>query len=103
MTQKESKSAPQGRMKFFIGGALIIAAIVYFIVSSTQASAQYYLTIDELNQKESEMVGRDLRVSGVVLGDTIQYDTENLILTFTVAHIPGDNKEIEAQGGLGMV
>ena len=103
MTEQEATSAPPGRLKFIIGGALIVAAIIYLIISSTKASAQYYLTIDELNKKESEMVGRDVRISGVVLGDTIQYDTENLILTFTVAHIPGDNKEIEAQGGLAMV
>ena len=37
------------RIKFFIGGALILAAVIYLIVSSTQASAQYFMTIDELN------------------------------------------------------
>jgi cytochrome c-type biogenesis protein CcmE len=35
-----------GRAKFLIGGLLIVAAIVYLIASSTQAAAQYYLTID---------------------------------------------------------
>ena len=44
-----------------------------------------------------------MRVSGAVLGDTIQYDSQNLILTFDVAHVPGDNAEIEAQGGLAEV
>lgn len=92
-----------GRMKFIIGGALIIAAIIYLIVSSTQASAQYFLTIDELNAKGASMRGRDLRISGAVVGDSIQYDAQNLILTFTVANIPGDNNIIDAQGGLAAV
>ena len=45
----------------------------------------------------------NVRVSGVVLGDSIQYDPQTLTLTFTVANIPGDNKEIEAMGGLAEV
>jgi cytochrome c-type biogenesis protein CcmE len=89
--------------KFLIGGLLIIAAIVYLIVSSTQASAQYFLTIDELQGRMAEMKGQDLRISGAVIGDTISYDSQTLTLKFTVANIPGDNKVIEQQGGLAAV
>jgi cytochrome c-type biogenesis protein CcmE len=98
-----SQSGLAGRAKFIAGGLLIIAAVVYLIVSSTQASAQYFLTIDELQAKRSSMVGADVRVSGAVIGDSIQYDPQTLTLSFTVAHVPGDNKEIEAQGGLAAV
>lgn len=92
------------RLKFFVGGALILAAIVYLIVSSTQASAQYFLTVDELKAKSAASLGnRELRISGAVLGDTIQYDSKTLTLTFTVAHVPGDNAEIDKQGGLAAV
>ena len=82
---------------------IIIAAIIYLIVSSTQASAQYFLTVEELEAKGSEVVGRDVRISGAVIGDTIMNDTAALTLTFTVAHIPGDNNEIEELGGLANV
>lgn len=92
-----------GRSKFIIGGLLIVAAIVYLIYSSTQANAQYFLTVQELEARGSSVAGQDVRVSGAVLGDTIQYDPQTLKLTFTVAHVPGDNKEIEAQGGLAAV
>jgi cytochrome c-type biogenesis protein CcmE len=85
-----------GRAKFLIGGLLILAAVIYLIVSSTKASAQYFLTVDELNAKGSSVAGRDLRISGAVIGDSIKYDPQTLTLTFTVAHVPGDNKEIEA-------
>ena len=91
------------RVKFIIGGLLIVAAVIYLIASSTQASAQYFLTIGEVATKGSEVMGRDLRVSGAVIGDTIQYDAQTLTLTFTVADIPGDNNVIEAQGGLAAV
>jgi cytochrome c-type biogenesis protein CcmE len=98
-----TKSHKPGRGKFFIGGALIVVAIVYLIYSSTKASAQYFLTIAELQAKGGEMVGKDARISGVVLGDTIQNDTANATLTFTIANIPGDNKVIEQMGGLAKV
>ena len=46
-----AESNPAVRWKFIIGGLLIVAAVVYLIVSSTQASAQYFLTVDEINRQ----------------------------------------------------
>lgn len=96
-------NVPANRLKFLIGGLLIVAAVIYLIITSTQASAQYFMTIAELEEKGTQVIGRDLRVSGAVIGDSIQYDPQTLTLRFTVAHVPGDNKEIEAQGGLAAV
>ena len=96
-------SGTAGRMKFIFGGLLIAAAVIYLIVSSTQAGAEYFLTVDELDSKREGILGQDLRISGAVIGDTIQYDPQTLELSFTVAHVPGDNQEIEALGGLGVV
>ena len=90
-------------MKFILGGLLIVSAVIYLIVSSTQASAQYFLTVNEVLEKGNEILDRDLRISGAVIGDTIQYDLDTLTITFQVAHIPGDNDEINAQGGLAQV
>lgn len=91
------------RIKFFLGGFLILAAVAYLIVSSTQASAQYFVTVAELNAKGVGAVDQNVRVSGAILGDSIQYDPQTLTLTFTVADVPGDNAEIEKQGGLAEV
>jgi len=91
------------RTKFILGGLLILAAVVYLIASSTQASAQYFYTVDEITAKGDSVVGKNLRLSGAVLGDTIQYDADTLTLSFDIAHVSGDNNEIEAQGGLAEV
>jgi cytochrome c-type biogenesis protein CcmE len=98
-----TKTSTGGRAKFIVGGLLIVAAIIYLIVTSTQASAQYFLTVDELAERSAGDISREVRVSGAVLGDTIKYDPETLTLRFEVAHVPGDNSEIEAQGGLAEV
>ena len=98
-----SHARSNGRLKFIIGGVLIIAAVVYLIVSSTQANAQYFLTIDELKGKGANILGQDVRVSGAVVGSTIQYDPQSLTLKFSIANIPGDNNQVTAQGGLAAV
>jgi cytochrome c-type biogenesis protein CcmE len=89
--------------KFVIGGMLILVAVVFLIWTSTAASAEYFLTIDELNAKGSGVVDKNLRVSGAVIGDSIQYDPQSLTLSFEVAHVPADNLAIETEGGLAEV
>ena len=96
-----SQARSGGRAKFIVGGLLIFAAVVYLIVTSTQASAQYFLTVDELASLEAGDIGRDVRVSGAVLGESVEYDPQTLTLKFTVAHVPGDNKDIECPGWSG--
>ena len=102
--EQSSDSAMQNKqpsqMKFVIGGLLIVSALVYLIFTSTKTTAQYFMTVAELNEKEESIAGRNLRVSGAVLGETIQYDAQTLTLVFEMAHVSGDNKEIEREGGL---
>lgn len=89
-----------GKVKFLVGGLLILAAIVYLIASSTQSAAQYFYTVDELRGQGAKAVGKNLRVSGVVLGDTIQYDAKSLELRFSIAQVTDNTKLIDAAGGL---
>lgn len=86
--------------KFVIGGLLILGAVVFLIWSSTAATSEYFLTVDELNAKGADVLDRNLRVSGAVIGDTIKYDAQTLTLSFEVAHVPGDQAIIKDEGGL---
>jgi len=88
--------------KFVIGGMLILGAVVFLIWSATTSTSEYFLTIDELNAKGSSIVDKNLRVSGAVIGDTIRYDADTLTLTFEVAHVSGDNAQLETEGGLAV-
>lgn len=89
-------------LKFIIGGLVIVAAIVYLMVSSLQANVQYFLTVEEVIEKQQagELSGRNIRLSGAVLGETIHYDMDSLELRFTIVHVPGDLDLIESEGGL---
>jgi len=101
--QPSKVTGMRGRVKFIVGGLLILAAVVYLIVSSTQANAEYFMTVDELHANGASLAGHSLRISGAVVGKTIQYDPKTQNLTFEIANVPGDNATISAQGGLAKV
>lgn len=92
-----------GRVKFLLGGLLILGAVVYLIATSTAATAQYFLTVEELRAKGAAAVGKNVRVSGALVGEMMRYNAEALELTFVVANVPGTQKEIDAAGGLKAV
>jgi cytochrome c-type biogenesis protein CcmE len=91
------------RTKFLIGGLLVIGAVVYLIVTSLRSTAQYFYTVDEIQAKGDTIVGKNLRASGAVLGNTIEYDPATLTIRFVVVNVSNDNAVIEAQGGLAEV
>lgn len=96
-----------GKMKYIIGVFAILAAIVYLIVSSSLQTGQYFLTVDELLTKsktDASLYTREIRISGAVIGSSITFDpSDNLKLSFDVVNIPGDQAEIDRQGGLAEV
>lgn len=75
------------RLKFLIGGLLILGAVAVLIITSTISGAQYFISVNQI-KSDPAYVGQTVRVTGAVLGDTIVYDGENLVLDFTIVAIP---------------
>lgn len=91
------------RTKLIIGAVLLLAAVVLMVVSATQSTAEFFMTVEELQRSGAERVGENLRVSGAVIGETIAYDSEAGELHFTIAHIPANGEIIESRGGIAAV
>lgn len=89
--------------KTIIAVLVIAIALIALLIATTRSSTQYFLTVSELQSGETDMTGRNVRMSGVVLGDTIVYDPQTLDLTFEVAQIPGDHRVIKEMGGMAVV
>jgi len=102
LQQIEAEPRKGNALKFIIGGIVIVAAIIYLMVSSLQANVQYFLTVDEAIEKQlaGELTGRNIRLSGAVLGESIQYNMETLELSFTIVHVPADIELVDEEGGL---
>jgi cytochrome c-type biogenesis protein CcmE len=71
--QGELLKPKSNRTKFVVGGVLIVAAIVFLVVNAMSGNTQLYKTVGEFYAEQSRLVGRDLRVSGIVVGDSIKF------------------------------
>lgn len=83
------KKSGTERLKFLIGGLLILASVVYLIISGTAAGARYFITVESL-LSNADYVGQTVRISGAVIGDTIEFvaDEDSTTITFTMTNIP---------------
>ncbi len=72
-----------GRLKFFVGGAIILVVLGWLIFTSIEGATAHYLTVEELfAQGPSDQM---VRVSGLVVDKTIDWDPQQLILRFEIA------------------
>lgn len=79
------------RWKFVVAGVLLVVAIGYLVVNAMMGSMQLYKTVGEFYAEQDRLVERDLRISGYVLGDTIQFtqvDPMNSRLEFDIVDNP---------------
>ena len=103
-----------GRMKFLAGGAVILVVLAWLILSNIQGASAPYLSVEELlAQGPSD---RMVRVSGLIVGETIDWDPQHLVLRFQMADESGsipvtyegvrpdmfrDGAEVVVEGRLG--
>ena len=81
-------TALKAQGKFIFGGAIIVLAVGYLIVSSIGGSTAYYLTVEEVKDKgPSEQT---VRVAGTVMAETIEWSAEELKLRFKIADDSGN-------------
>ncbi len=73
-----------GKLKFLIGGLLILGAIAYVTISSFQSNAIYYLTLKELNAQRSAIINQPVRVNAPLDKSSIQFDDKTLTLKFNL-------------------
>jgi cytochrome c-type biogenesis protein CcmE len=59
--------------KYLLGLALIAAAVVFLIVTSMSANAQYFYTVDELRAKGQGIIDQNVRVSGAVINSSTTF------------------------------
>lgn len=87
--EKPKRGLSTERTKFLIGGGLILAAVLYLLVSGTMQGARFFITVDEV-VNEASYVNQTVRVSGAVIGESIEYDSENATIHFTIVNIPNE-------------
>lgn len=90
---KHPKKKRSERLKFISAGLLILAAVLYLLVSGTLQGARYFITVRELLDDESYL-GRTVRIAGAVDGESIDYDSEKAIIRFEIVNIPSEYDDL---------
>jgi cytochrome c-type biogenesis protein CcmE len=73
------------KIKFIIGGLVIAGLIIYLIASSISNAGAYYREVGEVLDQQTALVGKNLRVSGNVVTESISYDAATLDLDFMIS------------------
>ena len=88
-------------VKVAIGMTVIVAAVVYLLLSGTTASTVYFLTVPEVQQQLAalQQASRPIRVAGPVTADPIHWEARHLSLAFRIgegeARLPVQYKGIK--------
>lgn len=88
------------KARVLIAGVLIVAAVGYLVITSTGDSARFFLTVEELLAAGPASSGREVTVSGAVVGSSIAVEPTLPRVKFTIVHIPADRRAIAQAGGL---
>lgn len=79
-----AQGSRSGTIKVVIGGAIILAVIVFVMLSSFQSNTVYYFTLPELQAQRVQITGQMIRVNGPLDKTSIQIDQKNLVLNFNM-------------------
>ena len=90
---KRLKKKRSERLKFIGAGLIILGAVLYLLISGTLQGARYFITVRELLD-DASYLGRTVRISGAVEGESIDYDSEKAILRFEIVNIPAEYDDL---------
>jgi cytochrome c-type biogenesis protein CcmE len=88
-----SSNQTSKKIKFIVGGVVIVALIGYLIVSSISNAGAYYREVGEVVAQNSQLHGKSLRVSGNIVTESVKYDAPTLSLDFKIS----DPKDVSQQ------
>lgn len=99
LTSPQLEAKPANRqIKFIIGALIIFAAIGYLVFSAMGSAGAYYMEVGELLTTAPEYYGKNVRVSGIVVDETVDYNAPELILRFNIADKQGHQLPIYFHG-----
>jgi len=85
------------RMKYLVGGILLILFVGYLsaqMVQATRTTGAYYMTVAELHAQGAEVYGQRVRVNGDVAEGTEDWDANNVTLRFSIIDENSESGEL---------
>jgi cytochrome c-type biogenesis protein CcmE len=82
------------QIRFIVGGVVVVGLIAYLIVSAIASSGAYYREVSEVLGDQAALTGKNLRVSGNIVTDSIKYDAATLDLQFKISDPQDAGKQL---------
>ena len=82
------------QIKFIIGGVVVLGLIAYLIVSAISSSGAYYREVSEVLGEQAALSGKNVRVSGNIVTESIKYDPATLNLSFAISDPKDAGKQL---------
>ncbi|MCB0060763.1 MAG: cytochrome c maturation protein CcmE [Caldilineaceae bacterium] len=85
------------KTKYIAGGLLLLLFVGYLsvqMVQATRTTGAYYMTVQELLASGDELHGERVRVNGNVVGDSEDWDANNVTLRFSIQDENGATDEV---------
>ena len=80
-----STSKANSKIKYIVGGVVIVGLIAYLIISSISSAGAYYREVGEVLAQRDALAGKNLRVSGNIVTESVKYDAAKLDLNFVIS------------------
>lgn len=84
------------RKRYFIGGGILLVAVIYLLYLSFGSSVSYYVTVSEFFDRGTELYDTNIRVAGKI-STPVNWNAEDLDLAFTITE-GGDDMAVVYRG-----
>jgi len=72
------------KKRYFIGGGVVLAAVIYLLYLSFGSSVSYYVTVSEFFDRDTELYDTSVRVAGKIAEASIEWNADDLELMFSL-------------------
>jgi cytochrome c-type biogenesis protein CcmE len=90
--------SPNKKLKFIIGGVIIVVAVIFLVAQSIGSTGAYYMTVADLNTRTDDLMGQKIRVSGAVVQESEDWNASELMLKFLMTDETGDEVLVSFHG-----
>ncbi|WP_407270675.1 cytochrome c maturation protein CcmE [Radiobacillus sp. PE A8.2] len=85
------------KVKLMIVFGLFFGVIGMLVYTSIGNAATFYMTVDELESKQEQAIGKPIKVSGKIVGESIEFDPDNILLTLELRGEDGSSYRVPIQ------
>ncbi|MDC3418149.1 cytochrome c maturation protein CcmE [Aquibacillus salsiterrae] len=72
------------KVKVIVAFVLFFGVVGTLVYTSISSAATFYMTVDELKGNEQQAMGKPVKISGEIVGDSVEFDSDEILLTFEI-------------------